>query len=174
MTIIYDLPEYWDIKSRATIELAAHVVGVALAPYTGMDAADSFEAVFGDIHVRFTKTLKYHALAKWGVIRFQSAEVIGLALVVHELWHLFCAKAKNKPIKDLAWLDTHVGRLWSGMHPPELEGYNTTEDAVNLLADWSMGMLAQNGFGRALRDEVAAHMGEWCEIAMEGLKGGSQ
>jgi hypothetical protein len=166
MTIIYDLPQLWDTKSTATVELAALVVGTALAPYTGLDPAASFEAVFGTVHVRFTKTLQYHALAKWGVIRFQNAEVIGLALVVHELWHLFCAKAKNKPIKDLAWLDTSAGRLWPGMHPPTLAGYNDTEDKVNLLADWSMGMLAQNGFGRGLRDEIVLCIPSWCALAM--------
>lgn len=166
--IIYDLPDLWDARARATVELAALVVGTALAPYTGLDAAASFEAVFGNVRVRFTRTLKFHALAKWGVIRFQSADVINLALVVHELWHLFCVKAKNKPIEELTCLDTTHGRLWPGMHPPELEGYNSTEDAVNLLSDWSMGMLAQNGFGRGLQNEIAANMGEWCAVAMGG------
>lgn len=160
-SIIFDQPQLWSGANCDTVELAAEIVGIALSKYTGLSASESFNAVFGKVTVRFTKTLQYHALAKWGVIRFQSADVIGLALVVHELWHLFCARTKNKPIKDLAWLDTTPGRLWPGMHPPSLEGYNDTEETVNSLSDWCMGMLAQNGFGRALRDEINEGMPAW-------------
>jgi hypothetical protein len=32
MTIIYDLPEYWNIEQRRIVDLAALVVGTALAP----------------------------------------------------------------------------------------------------------------------------------------------
>jgi hypothetical protein len=45
--IRYDLPDLWDARARATVDLAALVIGTALAPYTGLDPAASFEAVFG-------------------------------------------------------------------------------------------------------------------------------
>jgi hypothetical protein len=170
--IIYDLPDLWDAKSRATIELAAQVVGTALMPYTGLDAAASFDAVYGTIHVRFTPTLKTNAQAKWGVIRFAKPEVISIPLVIHELGHLFGVRAKNRPTKQL-WddryiLDTSWASSWKGMHPPSLEGYNVVEKFCNAWEVEMLNMYADNLEGNELRAWMSAHMGEWCAVAMGG------
>ena len=176
MTIIYDLPELWDAKSRATIELAGpQVVGTALMPYTGLDAAASFEAVMGEMYVRFTSDLTTHALALWGGIRFQNSEVITLPLVVHEMGHLFSVRAKNKPTKQM-WIDRNKIPLaisWPGMHPPSIAKYNIVERFCNAWEVWVMELYAQNAngmtpAGRALRTWFATHMGEWVKIAIGG------
>jgi hypothetical protein len=170
MTIIYDLPELWDAKSRATIDLAAQVVGTALAPYTGLDPAASFEAVFGTVHVRFTSTLATWAHASYGVIRFRNAKVIYLPLVVHELGHLFIVRAKNRPTKQL-WgdkVDTITASPWPGMHPPSLKGYNVVEQFVNAWESWIFELYvgSEDGSGFDLYNWMDSYMPDWCALAM--------
>jgi len=173
--IIYDLPDLWDARARATVELAALVVGTALAPYTGLEPAASFEAVYSEMYVRFTPSLVTHALALWDGIRFQSPDVITLPLVVHEMGHLFSVHAKNKPTKQM-WIDrlmdTGAASPWPGMHPPSLKGYNIVERFCSSAWEpWVMNLYAQDAkgitqAGKALRTWMDAHMGEWCSVAM--------
>ncbi len=177
--IIYDLPALWDARARATVELAAQVVGTALMPYTGLDARESFEAVMGEMYVRFTSDLTTHALALWGGIRFQNSEVITLPLVVHEMGHLFSVRAKNKPTKQL-WLDrnkldTRAGSFYPGYHPPSLPKYNIVEQFCNAWEVWAMELYAQNAAGmtpagRELAAWFSAHMPAWCAAIGAGVK----
>jgi hypothetical protein len=174
MSVIFDQSDLWDVESRVTIALAVTIVGSRLSHYTGLSPDDSFEQVFGTLFMRFTPSLKTHALALWGGIRFQKTDVITLPLVIHELGHLFAVRAKNKPTKQL-WLDrnkldTRAGSEYPGMHPPSLPKYNVVEQFCNAWEVWVLELYTQNSAGitpagRALRDWMDAHMGEWCAIA---------
>jgi len=169
MSITCDQPKLWDAYDQRIIGLAGAIVGNALSYYTGMPVGDSFDAVIGDIHVRFTKTLQYHALAKWGVIRFRDSGVINLSLVVHELGHLFLARAKNLPVKQLladGILPT-TASSWIGNHPPLLIGYNDTERFCNLWEVWALGLFSDNINGKGVRAWMDANMPAWVAAAME-------
>jgi len=166
MTIIYDLPEYWDAKSRATIELAALVVGTALAPHTGLDPAASFEAVFGEQHVRYNGAIKYWAYSTGNKVIFRRGYVL-LPLLVHEWGHTFDRRAKLQPSGLVVQITNLVNkaRLWPGMHPFGLEGYDCNERWANLFADYCLQMLARNAAGDELRAWFGSNMGAWVEIA---------
>lgn len=167
--IHFDQPELWTPEAQRTVLLAAQIVEARLgAP---------FGEVFGKVKTWFVPTLKTHAEANWGNIKFQSNEVITLPLVVHEMGHLFSVRAKNRPTKQL-WLDrnkldTIAASLWPGMHPPYLKGYNIVEKFCDA---WEIEMLqlhAQdvNGItdaGERLHAWMAAHLPEWVAIAREG------
>lgn len=173
--IIFDQPQLWTLEAQATVELSEHIVRWRLSRYTGLSPDDSFEQVFGTLFMRFTPSLKTHALALWGGIRFQKAEVITLPLVIHELGHLFAVRAKNRPTKQL-WLDrnkldTRAGSFYPGMHPPSLPKYNVVEQFCNAWEVWVLELYAQNAAGitpagKALAAWMDAHMGEWCAVAM--------
>ena len=175
--ITFDQPELWDARARATVELAALVVGTALSPYTGLEPAASFAAVFGHMRTWFTPSLTTYAKAEWSNIKFQCPEVITLTLVVHEMGHLFGVHAKNKPTKQL-WLDrftldTRAASPWPGMHPPFIPKYNIVEQFVNAWEVWVLGLYDHDArgitpVGKALRAWMDAHMGEWCKIAIGG------
>ena len=175
--IIFDQPQLWDVESRVTIALAVTIVGSRLSKYTGLSPDDSFEQVFGTLFMRFTPSLKTHALALWGGVRFQKAEVITLPLVIHELGHLFAVRAKNKPTKQL-WndrliLNTWLASSWEGMHPSSLPKYNVVERFCNAWEVWVMELYDQNAAGitpagKALAAWMDAHMGEWVQIARAG------
>ena len=165
--IIYDLPDLWDARARATVELAAQVVGTALSPYTGLDPAASFEAVFGTVHVRFTNNLATWAHASYGVIRFRNPKVITMPLVVHELGHLFTVRAKNRPTKQLSVdkIKTIAASPWPGMHPPSLKGYNVVEQFCNA---WEAWVLELDTDGGDLHNWFAENIARWCALAMGG------
>ena len=175
--IVYDQPQLWTLEAQATVELAEHIVRWRLSRYTGLSPDDSFEQVFGTLFMRFTPSLKTHALALWGGVRFQKAEVITLPLVIHELGHLFAVRAKNKPTKQL-WndrliLNTWLASSWEGMHPSSLPKYNVVERFCNAWEVWVMELYDQNAAGitpagKALAAWMDAHMGEWVQIARAG------
>ena len=174
--IIFDLPDLWLPRPRAIIRHAAATVGLALMPYTGLDPAESFNAVYGPTYMRFTSTLTTHALALWGGIRFQSDDVITLPLVIHELGHLFGVRARNKPTKQL-WLDrnkldTRAGSLYPGYHPPSLPKYNIVEQFCNAWEARVIELYAHDArgitpAGAALRAWFDEYLPAWVAVAME-------
>lgn len=170
MSIIFDIPTIWSSTDIATVHLARKIIDVALEPYTWLEDG-AFDAVIGAIHVRFTKTLQYHALAKWGVIRFRDSSVITVSLVVHEMGHLFCARAKNLPVKQMLADGIHetltiAASSWIGNHPPSLVGYNDTERFCNLWEVWALGLFAENKAAKDVRAWMDANMAAWCAAAM--------
>lgn len=170
MTIIYDLPEYWDARARATVELAAHVVGVALAPYTGLDATASFEAVFGEQHIRYNNGIDNNEKSTGNVLIFQRGEV-GLQLAIHAWGHTYDRRANLLPQKQLAagGFNLRHGLLFQGMHPPSMAGGNEPNERwANTWENFIDQTFSPNIFGVALDDFMAAHMGEWVKIAIGG------
>jgi hypothetical protein len=167
--IIYDLPEYWDTRARATVELAAHVVGTRLAQYTGLDAAASFEAVYGEQHVRYNGAIKYWAYSTGNKVIFRRGYVL-LPLLIHEWGHTFDRLAELKPSQDIGRVINLAikARLWPGMHPMGWPDYDANEQFANLFADYCLQMIAQNIYGRELAAWMDAHMAEWCAVAMGG------
>jgi len=165
--IIFERPELWIGRPPAIINLAALTVGAALMPYTGLSPVESFNQVFGTVKMRFTPTLNTWAHASYGVIRFRNANVITLPLVIHELWHLFGVRAKNRPTKQL-WDDRHTlntlaASPWPGMHPPSLKGYNVVEQFCNAGEAWTLYLDNDSG---ALHAWFDAHMPAWVAEAM--------
>ncbi len=168
--IIYDLPEYWNIEQRRIVDLAALVVGTALAPYTGLDPAASFEAVFGEQHVRFNNGNDFFEYSTGNTMIFHRNRVY-LQLVIHALGHTFDRRAGLKPQVQLAAgrFNLRHALLFPGMHPPSMEGGNDPNERwANTWEAFVCQTFAPNIFGVALEKFMTAHMGEWCAVAMGG------
>ena len=168
--IIYDLPDTWDTEARATVELAALVVGTALAPYTGLDAAASFEAVYGEQHVRFNNGNDFFEYSSGDKMIFHRNRVY-LQLVIHALGHTFDRRAGLKPQVQLAAgrFNLRHALLFPGMHPPSMEGGNEPNERwANSWENWVLQTFAPNIFGDALSKFMDAHMGDWVAIARAG------
>lgn len=168
--VVFDQRELWTDESRDIIMSAVRVVSIMLSRYTELPPDEAFAAVFGTIKMRFTPSLATHARAQYDVIRFQNNEVITLALVIHELGHMFGIRAKNRPTKRL-WddrynLDTRAASSWLGKHPPSLAGYNVVEQFCNAWELLVMGLYADNEAARKLQTWFATYLADWCKIAM--------
>jgi len=173
MTITYDLPQLWDTKSRATIELAALIVGTALSPYTGLDAAASFEAVFGEQHVRFNNGGEFYEYSSGDKMIFHRNRVY-LQLVIHALGHTFDRQAGLKPQVQLAagGFNLRHALLFPGMHPPSMEGGNEPKERwANSWENFILQTFAPNIFGVALEKFMVENMPAWIEIAIGGQHG---
>jgi len=170
MTIIYDLPQLWNARSRAIIELAALGVGTALAPHTGLDPAASFEAVFGEQHVRFNNGNDFFEYSSGDKMIFHRNRVY-LQLVIHALGHTFDRRAELQPQIQLAKgrFNLRHGLLFPGMHPPSMEGGNEPNERwANTWENWIMQTLAPNIFGDAISNFMDYNLPEGVAIAMEG------
>jgi hypothetical protein len=156
--------------SIITINDAADTVSRRLSEYTGLPTVETFTAVFGTrVRTWFTPSLEgLDALTKWEIIRWASIEKVTYDLAIHEFMHLFCARAKNKPLKGLYKLDTIAGSLLPGSHPPTTVGYNLTEKFCNAGEAWARRAFADNEAGWALAAWMDAHMGEWVAVARGG------
>ena len=173
--IIYDLPDLWDPRARATVELAAQVVGTALMPYTGLDAAESFAAVMGEQHVRYNGAIKYWAYSTGNKVIFRRGFVL-LPLLVHEWGHTFDRRAGLRPSQILEQTQMQAAKrlplkaasLWPGFHPPGMEEYDINEAFASLFADNAMQMFSIGTAGRELAAWMDAHMPEWVAIARAG------
>jgi hypothetical protein len=150
------------------INAAAHTVTMRLTEYTGLPPVETFTAVFGPrVRTWFTPTLVgLDALTKWEIIRWASPEKVSWELAIHELMHLLCARAKNKPLKGLYKLDTIAGSLLPGSHPPSTVGYNLTEKFCNAGEAYFRHAFADNAAGKALAAHFDAGMPEWVAVAM--------
>ena len=161
--IIYDLPELWTDTDRATVRLAAEIVGVALSRYTGLDPVASFNRVIGQTHVRFNNAIQFWAYSSGDKIIFRRGYVV-LPLIVHEFGHTFDRRANLRPQQRLIAdkINPTAGSLWDGMHTRTMEGGDTPAELwANLFADWSMQMLARNGAGAELRVWMHENMPGW-------------
>lgn len=167
--IIFDVPSMWKEESRRTVLLAAEIAGTALMPFTGLSAVESFNLVFGTIHVRFNSTLKFWAYTSGNVIIFRHRNFILLTLILHELGHMFGIRAKNIPTKQFVIdkISTKNGSMWGGMHPPGLDEYSEIEGFSNLFADYCLHMLSLNTYGYNLKRWLNLHMKEWCLLIYE-------
>ena len=169
LQIVYDQPEKWSEKNHGIIEYAALLIGGNLSKYTGLDAVESFNAVMGEIHVRFTSTLDTWASSLWGVIRYRDPEKVGLAITVHEMMHRFNVCARLKPQRQLVQdkINCAHASLWPGFHTRSMaEGDQPDEWLANLLTDYFMGLLDHNEAGLAARTWIESKLGEWVDIAM--------
>ncbi len=169
-SIIYDLPDLWDERSRATVELAALVVGTALMPYTGMNAEASFEQVFGEQHVRFNNGIDFLEQSTGDAMIFRRGRVY-LQLVIHALGHTFDRQAGLKPQIQLAAgrFNLRHGLLFPGMHPPSMEGGNEPNERwANSWEAFVNQTFAPNIFGIALDKFMKENMARWVEIARGG------
>jgi len=169
-SIIYDLPDLWDERSRATVELAALVVGTALMPYTGMNAEASFEQVFGEQHVRFNNGIDFLEQSTGDAMIFRRGRVY-LQLVIHALGHTFDRQAGLKPQIQLAAgrFNLRHGLLFPGMHPPSMEGGNEPNERwANSWEAFVCQTFAPNIFGVALDKFMKENMARWVEIARGG------
>ena len=176
--IICDLPAYpityvnqpirFKPESIEAINAAADTVAVRLSEYTRLPPVETFTAVFGPrVRTWFTPNLVgMDAFTKWGIIRWVSNDVVTYELAVHEVMHLLCARAKNKPLKMLLGIPTIAGSSLPGMHPPSLAGYNLTEKFCNAGEAWAREQYADNTAGRELAAWFDAHMPAWVAAAM--------
>lgn len=172
--IHYDLPATWDARARATVELAAHVVGTRLAQYTGLDAAASFEAVYGEQHVRFNNGIDFYEYSGGDAMIFRRGKV-HLQLVIHALGHTFDRRAGLQPQIQLAkgGFNLRHALLFPGMHPPSMEGGNEPNERwANTWEAFINQTFAPNIFGIALEQFIEDHMAEWCAVAMGGNNNG--
>ena len=166
--IIYDLPDLWDARARATVELAAQVVGTALMPYTGLDPAASFEAVFGEQHVRFNNDGDFQEYSSGDKMIFHRNRVY-LQLVIHALGHTFDRRANLRPQIELAAgrFNLRHGLLFAGMHPASMEGGNEPNERwANTWEAFCCQTFAPNIFGVALEKFMTENMPAWCALAM--------
>lgn len=168
--IIYDLPELWTDRPRATIELAALVVGTALAPYTGLPPGENFEQVFGEQHVRYNNGLDLYEKSTGDALIFRRGKVY-LQLVIHALGHTFDRRAGLKPQVQLAAgrFNLRHGLLFPGMHPPSTDsGNDPNERWANTWEAFCCQTFAPNLFGVALEKFMVENMPIWVKIAREG------
>jgi hypothetical protein len=166
--IRYDLPDLWDARARATVELAALVVGTALMPYTGLDPAASFEAVFGEQHVRFNNSNKFMEYSTGDKMIFHRNRVY-LQLVIHALGHTFDRQANLRPQIELAAgrFNLRHALLFPGMHPPSMDGGNEPKERwANSWEAFCCQTFAPNIFGVALEKFMTENMARWCALAM--------
>ena len=166
--IRYDLPDLWDARARATVELAALVVGTALAPYTGLDPAASFEAVFGEQHVRFNNGGDFYEYSSGDKMIFHRNRVY-LQLVIHALGHTFDRRANLRPQIELAAgrFNLRHALLFPGMHPPSMDGGNEPKERwANSWEAFCCQTFAPNIFGVALEKFMTENMARWCALAM--------
>ena len=168
-SIKFDQPELWTPEATATVELAAHIVGMRMSKYTGLPALDSFNAVIGPIQTWFTSTLDTWASCLYGIIRYRDIRKVGIAITVHELGHALNVRAGLLPEKQIIndRITLKAGSLWGGMHEHwQVEGEQPDEIFANLFADWALGMLNHNKAGDKLRAWMDEHMPAWIAEAM--------